>query len=273
MTENTILQTDQKLLKEIVEIAINAGDLIMEVFLSRIKVRIKRNLTPVTNADIKASDYITESLRKYGIPIICEETGVPTYEERKHWEMLWIVDPLDGTKEFISGRSEFTVNIALVRKDQPVLGVIYAPALDLLYFAMDNCGSFRLDKAKVILTTDFSAEKLKEISTPIPDCKTDEYTYVVSRSHINLRTKAYLKSNKQKKVLIPKGSSLKLCSVAEGKANEYPRLGKTMEWDIAAGHAICRFADAKVLEFEKETELVYNKENLLNPDFVAIRSS
>lgn len=271
MTENTTLVPDQKLLKEIVEIAINAGDLIMEVFLSRIKVRIKRNLTPVTNADIKASDYITESLRKYGIPTICEETGVPDYTERKYWETLWIVDPLDGTKEFISGRSEFTVNIAFIRKDQPILSVIYAPALDVLYFAMENLGSFRLEKAKEVLQQEFSIEKLLASAIRLPDGTNEEYTIVVSRSHINLRTKAYLKSKKIKKVLIPKGSSLKLCAVAEGTANEYPRLGKTMEWDIAAGHAICRFAGAKVFEFEKETELVYNKENLLNPDFLAIR--
>ena len=271
MNEITTLKPDQKLLKEIVEIAINAGDLIMDVFKNHIKVRIKRNLTPVTNADIKASDFIVQSLQKYELPVICEETGVADYETRKTWNSLWIVDPLDGTKEFIAGRDEFTVNIALVHKHKPILGVIYAPALDLLYFAMENCGSFRLEKAKEILPSDFSPDRLIHFSTSIPDYKTLDYTYVVSRSHINLKTNAYLKSKKHKKVLIPTGSSLKLCLVAEGTANEYPRLGKTMEWDIAAGHAICNFAGANVVEFESNNELVYNKENLLNPNFVAIR--
>lgn len=261
----------QELLLTSIHASIEAGFQIMEIYNTKIKVSIKRNFTPVTNADKLANETILNRLSKFGIPVISEESLIAHFDERSKWEHCWLIDPLDGTKEFISHHTDFTVNIALICKNIPVLGVIYAPALDVLYFASSGTGSFRLDKASALIKESDSLEKIIEMSSRLPDITTDTYTYVVSRSHINLKTKRYLKKNKEEKVFISKGSSLKLCAVAEGSAHEYPRFGRTMEWDIAAGDAILRYAGAQV-KIDGSTEVLsYNKADLANPEFIASR--
>ncbi len=260
-----------KLLQTAIDASIEAGIQIKDVFNTKIRVSIKRNLTPVTNADKIANQIIIDRLSQFEIPIISEESKIAPYEERSKWGYCWLVDPLDGTKEFIAHRNDFTVNIALICNGIPVLGVIYAPAYDLLYFASEQIGSFRLKNATKVIGENRSIESVISESTKLPDAKTDTYTYVVSRSHINHKTQKYLESNNREKVFISKGSSLKLCAIAEGSADEYPRFGRTMEWDIAAGDAILRYAGAKVRIFEIENLLNYNKPDLVNPEFIASR--
>jgi len=261
----------QDLLLTSIHASIEAGFQIMEIYNTKIKVSIKRNFTPVTNADKLANETIQKRLLKFDIPFISEESLIAHFDERLKWDQCWLIDPLDGTKEFISHHTDFTVNIALIRKNIPVLGVIYAPALDVLYFASSEIGSFRLNRASAMIKDGDTLEKIIGMSSKLPDITTDTYTYVVSRSHINLKTKRYLKKNKEEKVFISKGSSLKLCAVAEGSAHEYPRFGRTMEWDIAAGDAILRYAGAKV-KIDGSTEVLsYNKPDLANPEFIASR--
>jgi 3'(2'), 5'-bisphosphate nucleotidase len=261
----------QELLLASIQASVDAGFQIMEVFHSKMHVSIKRNLTPVTNADMLANETIIKKLQPFNIPFISEESHIAPYEERSKWEYCLLIDPLDGTKEFISHRKEFTVNIALVHKNQPVMGVIYVPALDLLYFADATIGSFRLNMASEIMQNADNINYLIEKSTKLPDMKTEVYTYMVSRSHINYKTRIYLKKNTGAKEFVSKGSSLKLCAIAEGSADEYPRFGRTMEWDTAAGDAIMRCAGAKIRIFESTESLTYNKADLANPEFIAYR--
>jgi 3'(2'), 5'-bisphosphate nucleotidase len=261
----------KELLLTSIHASIEAGFQIMHIYDTKIKVSIKRNLTPVTNADKLANETIIKRLGKFDIPVISEESHIAPFEERSKWEYCWLIDPLDGTKEFISHRTDFTVNIALIQKNRPVLGVIYAPAWDVLYFASSDIGSFRLNNASTLITDTALIESIINLSIKLPDITTETYTYVVSRSHINLKTKRYLKKYKDEKVYISKGSSLKLCAIAEGSAQEYPRFGRTMEWDIAAGDAILRYAGAKV-KIDGSSELLsYNKSDLANPEFIASR--
>ncbi|MEI6124873.1 MAG: 3'(2'),5'-bisphosphate nucleotidase CysQ [Bacteroidota bacterium] len=250
-------------------VSIEAGIEIMRVFNTKIRISIKRNFTPVTNADKIANQIIINRLAQFNIPLISEESKVAPYQERSKWDYLWLVDPLDGTKEFIAHSNDFTVNIALIHKNYPVMGVIYAPAYDVLYFASEAQGSYRLNKASTVLQENKSIEWLLTKSIKLPDCKTEKYTYVVSRSHINHKTQKYLEKNLNEKIFIGKGSSLKLCAIAEGSADEYPRFGRTMEWDIAAGDAIMRYAGAKVQIFESAELLHYNKPEMANPEFIA----
>jgi 3'(2'), 5'-bisphosphate nucleotidase len=261
----------QELLLTSIHASIEAGFRIMEIYNSKIQVSIKRNFTPVTNADKLSNETIIKRLEKFKIPIISEESVIAPFEERSKWEYCWLIDPLDGTKEFIAHRTDFTVNIALIQNNNSVLGVIYAPAKDLLYYASSETGSYRLHCASTLIKENDSLEKILSISTKLPDVITETYTYVVSRSHINMKTRRYLKKNKDEKVFISKGSSLKLCAVAEGSAHEYPRFGRTMEWDIAAGDAILRFAGAKVKIDGSAELLTYNKPDLANPEFIASR--
>jgi 3'(2'), 5'-bisphosphate nucleotidase len=261
----------QSLLLASIHASIEAGFQIMEIYDTKIKVSIKRNLTPVTNADKLANETIIKRLEHFAIPFISEESSIAPYEERANWEYCLLIDPLDGTKEFISHRTDFTVNIALIHRSIPVMGIIYAPAWDTLYFASNDIGSYRLNNASTFVKQSQSIEEIIGISIKLPDIITDTYTYVVSRSHINMKTNRYLKKNKGEKVYISKGSSLKLCAVAEGSANEYPRFGRTMEWDIAAGDAIIRNAGAKIIQEGGADLLSYNKSDLANPEFIASR--
>jgi len=260
-----------ELLLTSIHVSIEAGFRIMEVFHNKIHISIKRNLTPVTNADKLANEIIVNKLQPFNIPIISEESKNAPYEERRKWEYCILIDPLDGTKEFIARRDEFTVNIALIHNNKPIMGVIYAPAMDLLYFAAPDFGSYRLRNASAIINEATTIESILANSTALPDITTATYTYLVSRSHVNHKTRKYLKTIKGDKEYIHKGSSLKLCAIAEGSANEYPRFGKTMEWDIAAGDAILSYAGGKVQIYEGAGLLTYNKADLGNPEFIASR--
>lgn len=240
--------------KILCKIAKRAGDLIMEVYAGdEFQKELKSDNSPVTIADKKADAYIRSELQKIyaDIPIISEEFEVPAYEIRKQWKECFIVDPLDGTKEFIKKNGEFTVNIAYVRDGKTMEGVVYAPAKNLLYYTHEG-KSYK-----------------GESELPLPQVER-AFQIVTSRSHINAETLEYIEN--QKKIYpdletIPVGSSLKLCLIAEGSADLYPRFGPTSEWDIAAAQAVVEQAGGSVVSVNTNAPLIYNKENLLNDWF------
>ncbi|MFZ4464788.1 MAG: 3'(2'),5'-bisphosphate nucleotidase CysQ [Bacteroidales bacterium] len=261
------------LLKAIIA-SIEAGKAILEVYQTEFNVDFKEDKSPLTLADRRADDIIRQQMEITGIPVISEEVEIPDYEIRKNWKQYWLVDPLDGTKEFVSRNGEFTVNIALIENNYPVIGVIYAPTLDLLYYS-DRAGAYKIENAVNHLSECDSIEELKSKSLilPIPKESSDEFILVASRSHQNAETATFIENiqNKHRKIqLVSKGSSLKLCMIAEGSADCYPRFGPTSEWDTAAGHAIVNAAGGKLRQTnDPDSELAYNKTNLLNPSFVA----
>jgi 3'(2'), 5'-bisphosphate nucleotidase len=252
-----------------IEAVLEAGSIIIEIYRKDFKIAFKEDESPLTIADQEANFRIEKILNNTLIPIISEESRQLPYEQRKDWRYCWIVDPLDGTKEFIKKNDEFTVNIALVENGKPIMGVIFAPALNELYYG--NILEAKGYKAKV--NPGDTLKIVREnalLITPHQDTK--KYRVVGSRSHMNDDTLLFvdqLKEKSNKKIdIVSKGSSLKLCLVAEGSADAYPRFAPTMEWDIAAGHAICNAVGLKVLQQNSEEELKYNKENLLNPYFL-----
>jgi 3'(2'), 5'-bisphosphate nucleotidase len=273
---------DQKLLWAAINAAIDAGQAIMAVYQTDFNVIKKEDESPLTLADQRSHNIISNSLSPYKIPILSEEGKSIAFKIRKEWKRLWVVDPLDGTKEFVKRNDEFTVNIALVEDQYPVMGIIYLPVKDVLYFAEGKSGAYRLDEAQTIINGIKAkvAEKYsgfhsilttKSQRLPLRDLSSPHYTIVGSRSHATSELEEYV--NQKKKELghvqfISAGSSLKICLVAEGRANIYPRLGPTMEWDTAAGHAIVDIAGAQMTEYKTGKPLIYNKENLLNPWFV-----
>ena len=250
-------------IQKINNIAQKAGDEIMKIYQQDFEIDYKADNSPLTKADIKSNEIITESLKDTypEIPILSEENKEVPYNIRRNWEYFWLIDPLDGTKEFVKKNGEFTVNIALIHKDTPVLGVIYAPALEILYYAQKERGAFKKEKNK------------KPQKLPIyKHANNNTLKVIVSKSHYNQETKDFVNNlkNQYKKTIefIRIGSSLKLCLIAEGKADIYPRLAPTMEWDIAAGQAIAEQAGGEIVEFKTQTPLKYNKQNLLNPWFI-----
>ena len=255
----------------IITAALEAGDAIMEVYQTDdFGVDMKSDNSPLTKADIKAHHIIQSYLDKTGIPVLSEEGRSIPYEERKNWSQLWIVDPLDGTKEFIKRNGDFTVNIALIENQVPIMGVVYAPAINEMYFSSKELGAFRFqtDRIKDAETIISSAIKL-----PIKEERTT-YRIVASRSHLSQETQDFID---QKEIehgeieLISKGSSLKLCMIADGSADCYPRYAPTMEWDTAAGQAICLYAGAEVIDWNTKKSMLYNRENLLNNWFIVER--
>ncbi len=256
----------------LVSAAIEAGKKILEVYKNDFAVETKADESPLTLADLQSHETIKEALSSTGIPILSEEEKQLPFEERKNWKKFWLVDPLDGTKEFIKRNGEFTVNIALIENSQPVAGVVYVPVTGKVYFGDKEKGSFcfTLNGAneKSIDEIIGSAKKLPLLPKP------HVYTVVASRSHNTPETETFIEERKKihgEINLVSAGSSIKLCLVAEGKAQVYPRLAPTMEWDTAAGHAVAKFAGCKVYNYETGNELQYNKENLLNPWFVVER--
>lgn len=243
-------------LEDIKNIALKAGEAIIEIYEKDFHIEYKEDKSPLTEADTKSNKIICDALEKLypNIPILSEENKLVEYETRKEWKYYWCIDPIDGTKEFIKKNGEFTVNIALIYKDTPVLGVVYAPVLDAMYSAKKGEGAF------------LNGDKLPlKINT-----KKDEILYVVaSKSHLSEETQEFINSLDTKEVVqVSKGSSLKLCMVAEGVADVYPRLAPTMEWDTAAADAIVRESGKMTYQFEIDKPIVYNKANLLNPWFV-----
>ncbi len=245
------------MIEEIIKIAKQAGVKILDHYNEEIEVTHKDDESPLTKADLAAHYEIINGLKSLDpeTPIISEESGVPAYEERKAWDKFWIVDPLDGTKEFIKKNGEFTVNIALIEHGEPILGVVYTPAMNLTYYAKKGSGAYKQNgnETPERIFSD-RADKLKPLSM------------IESRSHGSAELEEYLeRENLNIKERIKSGSSLKICLVAEGKADFYPRMAPTMEWDVAAGDCVYRNS-AKT--GQHPSELVYNKENLLNPSFI-----
>ena len=258
-----------KLLKTAIKATIEAGTEIIILYKSGlIETNLKADNTPVTNADMAANKVINEYLKKTDIPIISEENKAIPYIERKKWHRFWLVDPLDGTKEFIQGNGEFTVNIALINNGEPALGVIYAPVTGELYFGMSDIGSFKTS----VKTAGKDTEKLIQLAKKLPfPGKGKRNIVAISRSHMNKETEDFIQLRAVKDgkpEIVTRGSSLKICMVAEGTALYYPRFGPTMEWDIAAGHAIAKFASKSIKQIQNKEDINYNKENLVNPDFI-----
>ncbi|PWK20571.1 3'(2'),5'-bisphosphate nucleotidase CysQ [Xanthomarina spongicola] len=259
-----------KNLQTAIEASLKAGQVIMEVYNTPFNVELKDDKSPLTEADKKANDIINSFLIPTQIPIISEENKQTDYSVRKDWKLCWVVDPVDGTKEFIKRNGEFTVNIALVSNGRPILGVIYVPATKVLYYA-----DVTLQKGyKVNLKShEVSIQKITESATPLkPKAgNTDLIQVVGSRSHMSQETLDFmetLKVNGTQVEVVSKGSSLKFCLVSEGNADIYPRFAPTMEWDTAAGQAICNAVGIEVISKETNKPLLYNKENLLNPWFI-----
>jgi 3'(2'), 5'-bisphosphate nucleotidase len=219
------------------------------------EVREKDDKSPVTLADEVAHDILLDGLRKLdpATPVVSEEAEAAAFETRRGWRRFWLVDPLDGTKEFIKRRAEFTVNVALIEDGEPVLGVVEAPALDLVYWAVKGGGAWREDKGA-------PAERIYS-AVPPPGAP---LTVVESLSHPSPELEDYLKTIPVAR-RVKAGSSLKFCWVAEGRADVYPRLGPTMEWDVAAGDCVYRQSGR---DGERPSPLTYNKPDLRNPSFV-----
>jgi len=236
-----------------------AAEKILEVYHSgNFQAEAKGDNSPVTLADKQAHEVITGILQVSGLPVISEEGKTIPYEERKHWEHFWMVDPLDGTKEFLKRNGEFTVNIALIRQGVPVLGVVLVPVTGDIYFGAEGAGAF----VKRMQITSKLGHRL-----PI-DLQQPGLRVVASRSHMNDETRAFIQSLKQPS-LVSQGSSLKFMLLAENKADVYPRYAPTMEWDTAAAHAILHEVGMKVYHLGRgNEELLYNKETLLNPYFL-----
>jgi 3'(2'), 5'-bisphosphate nucleotidase len=261
---------NEGLLQKAIEAAVEAGKAIREIYETDFSVAKKTDNSPVTEGDMQAHRLILYFLDDTYLPLLSEEGKEVPFEVRRKWEYYWLVDPLDGTKEFVSRNGEFTVNIALIHRDTPVLGVVYAPVPDVLFFAMENIGAFKLHSCSVYNYASLKA--ILEHSEHIPFIKeTDKFVIIASRSHLNEETAAFIKNLEKIQInteIISAGSSLKFCIVAENKADIYPRFGTTMEWDTAAGHAIVKYAGGKVLQAGNDEELKYNKPDLRNPSFI-----
>lgn len=263
----------EKVLNTAIYAAILAGWKILDIYNNEdFDVEYKKDNSPLTVADKAAHEIINEALTKTSIPVISEEGKHQDYSERKNWDYLWVVDPLDGTKEFIKRNGEFTVNIALVHAQKTVMGIIYSPVLKILYFNFLDGDAYMVhdvqtDDIKGDLVQKVLANKIK-----IPQKLTRNYRVVASRSHLSDKTKLFIKkleTGHPDIEIVSMGSSLKLCLIADGSADVYPRFAPTMEWDTAAGHAIVKAAGGNVINHETNKEMLYNKENLLNSWFIA----
>jgi len=238
------------------KIVYDAGQAILDIYETSFEVEIKSDNSPLTQADKNAHLVIESGLKSLfpNIPILSEEGRDIPYSERKKWNIFWLVDPLDGTKEFVKRNGEFTVNIALIKDNYPIFGSVYAPYKKELFWALEDLGAWKsIDKKQ-----DKAIKVLKS---------NKETRIVISRSHPNEKVIDYI-NQYSKHELIRMGSSLKLCCIADGKADIYPRLGPTSEWDIGAAQCIVEQAGGSVLEYTSNNRLRYNKENILNPFFI-----
>lgn len=253
------------MIEEMIRIAKSAGAAIMEVYQEEeIAKELKDDHSPVTRADLWANEIIIKELARSfpDIPILSEEGAQTPYEERKKWTRFFLVDPLDGTKEFLKRNDEFTVNIAYVEGQVPKLGVVYAPALGLLYYNPTHDQAYMKNREGIF-------------SLPCESKNDETFVMVTSRSHLNRETRDFLDELKCKfedVEIIRMGSSLKMCLVAQGKAHAYPRLGPTSEWDTAAAHAIVKACGGEVYQYGSDSPLLYNKPSLINPSFEVSRT-
>lgn len=256
-------------ISDLISVALEAGRAIMDVYTNPDadwEVERKADNSPLTLADRRAHAVIAKALADSGCPLLSEEGEHLPYAERREWKRLWVVDPLDGTKEFLKRNDEFTVNIALVEDDEPVWGVVYAPALYRLFWGVKGEGAFTAS----VDPLSYAVSEAQQL--PLAGAKDGRpFRVVASRSHLSPETAAFvdgLRANHPDLEMVSAGSSLKLCLVAEGKADVYPRLAPTMEWDTAAGHAVAAAAGRTVVDATTDTPLLYNKEDLHNPFFI-----
>jgi len=251
--------------------ALEAGERILDCYgLGEIQTEYKSDNSPLTAADRQSNELILRKLAETGLPVLSEEGRQAPYEERKSWSSFWMVDPLDGTREFLARNGEFTVNIALIRDGRPALGVVYAPAKEQLYFAAAGEGAFLVEGARAMIGL---PERIAQAARRLPfSSNPDSFRIVASRSHMDEKTISYLERLRQNNPdldVLRCGSSLKFCMVASGEVHSYPRFSPTMEWDTAAGHAILNAAGKTLIDTVSQRELFYNKENLHNPGFIA----
>lgn len=263
----------QKLLETAIKAALEAGKSILDIYndpAADFEIERKEDNSPLTIADRRSNETILSFLQTTPYPILSEESAIIPFEERKIWETLWIVDPLDGTKEFIKRNGEFTVNIALITNGTPVLGVIYIPVRKELYFGTVEDGAYKI--SDIDYQSTHTPEVLKDKSKRLPlDTRRDTFVIVASRSHNNTETETFINDLRSQHTdidIASVGSSIKICLVAEGAADIYPRFAPTMEWDTAAGHAIAKAAGKEIYEQDGITPLRYNKQDLLNPWFI-----
>ena len=259
----------KNLLKTSITAALEAGKAILEIYYSGVfDIKIKGDNSPLTRADTASHNIIMSYLEITDIPVLSEEGRDISYLERKVWKRLWIVDPIDGTKEFIKRNGEFTVNIALIENQMPLIGVIFVPVTGELYFSSKELGAFKVN----VNLEAFDVESLLSKANKLPLQRKDKtFSVVASRSHMSLETESYVQQMRDihgEVKLISKGSSLKLCMVAEGTADCYPRFAPTMEWDTAAGQAICEHAGFKVIDWATKENMLYNRKELLNNWFL-----
>ncbi len=267
----------EKLLLKAIQAAVKAGIHICSVYGSnQYYVVYKEDESPLTIADIKSQEIINHCLLSGSLPILSEEASVIPFSQRKHWDYFWLVDPLDGTREFLKKNDEFTVNIALIHRQIPFAGIIYAPVNQTLYFSVPGQGVFKLQPAQSYVCSAGNLRVLQDQSDRLPyELKRDKITVITSRSFHSSNTEKYiltLKSRFLKTELIYSGSALKFGLIAEGKADVYPRFAPTMEWDVAAGHAILKELGFSVIDARTGDSLVYNKPELENPWFIAKNS-
>lgn len=267
------ISKQKELLLTAVNAAIDAGEDIWKVYTSdNFETELKSDNSPLTKADKLAHLAIMKRLKDTGIPVLSEEGKDIRFEERKNWEYLWVVDPLDGTKEFVKKNGEFTVNIALVKNQKPLFGVVYVPAQEFMYFGGSELGSYSRETVSEIWNNMNWDEVIKScVKLPAQNLPAT-YTLVASRSHLSKETEDFIEVKKAEHGTIDiqsKGSALKICLIAEQKAHSYPRFAPTMEWDTASGHAILLGAGKDLIDMETKASMVYNRENLRNNWFLA----
>lgn len=253
--------------RALIDLARRAGDAILEIYRTDFDVETKDDTSPLTQADLAAHRVILDGLQALdpGTPVLSEESLPPDFETRRHWPRYWLVDPLDGTREFVNRNGEFTVNIALIENNEPVFGVVGVPVQGLVY--MGDVAAQRAEK--------HGPEGVEPLRTrPLDPAR--PLTVVASRSHGGERLEVFLERLAETFAGVertPVGSSLKLCILAEGRADLYPRLGPTSEWDIAAAHAVLVAAGGDLWALGGDPITYNRKESLLNPDFIAVADS
>jgi 3'(2'), 5'-bisphosphate nucleotidase len=257
---------------QVISLIIRAGDAVMDIYRRSFSFSLKEDRTPVTEADTAAHEILSAGLDPT-YPVLSEEGSRSAFQKRRDWPAYWLVDPLDGTKEFISRNGEFTVNIALIADGEPAAGFVYAPAADLLYWAERGRGAYRIRSVSQYRERSILPEG-EPLSGPAQKTRTagGGVRITASRSHMSFETEQFVERVRQyagSVTLNSSGSSLKLCRVAEGASDLYPRFGTTMEWDTAAADAVCRAAGCYVVSTEDLKPLRYNKNDLRNPWFLA----
>jgi len=254
-----------------IRVSLQGGQEILDVYKTKFVVDHKEDNSPLTLADQKSHDIIFSGLSESVYPIMSEEGVELEYEARKRWSEYWCVDPLDGTREFVKRNGEFTVNVALIRNESPILGVIYVPVQDLLYAAADGKAYLIKQANTSFKAKNFSLDKFI-LSAEDSTQDTSSYKVLISRSHLSKETEKYvdqLKKDHNNLEFLSAGSALKFGWLAEGKADLYPRFSPCMEWDTAAGHAILKTLGKNIYSYPSGEELRYNKINLVNDWFIA----